>query len=122
MFGVGSAELLILSILPIVVVFVLLPTLYLVIKWTVSSALRGVSSTFREPSAGDHTARQILDERYARGRYAGDDTPGALRPGRDRARGVRAGTQVHTGGVSDAGVFAHFGTTLKALLNAAVVW
>jgi uncharacterized membrane protein len=39
-----------------------------VIKWTVSSALRGVSSTFRETSAGDHTARQILDERYARGR------------------------------------------------------
>jgi len=50
-----------------VVVFVLLPTLYLVIKWTVSSALRGVSSAFREASAGDHTARQILDERYARG-------------------------------------------------------
>jgi len=59
--------LLILSILPMVVVFVLLPTLYLVIKWTVSSALRGVSSAFREASAGDHTARQILDERYARG-------------------------------------------------------
>jgi len=58
---------LILSILPIVVVFVLVPTLYLVIKWTVSSALRGVSSAFREASAGDHTARQILDERYARG-------------------------------------------------------
>lgn len=58
---------LILSILPMVVVFVLLPTLYLVIKWTVSSALRGVSSAFREASAGDHTARQILDERYARG-------------------------------------------------------
>ena len=57
----------ILSILPMVVVFVLLPTLYLVIKWTVSSALRGVSSAFREASAGDHTARQILDERYARG-------------------------------------------------------
>ena len=82
MFGVGSVELLILSILPIVVVFVLLPTLYLVIKWTVSSALRGVSSVFREASAGDHTARQILDERYARGRYAGDDTPGTIRRGR----------------------------------------
>jgi uncharacterized membrane protein len=63
-----SVELLILRILPIVVVFVLLPTLYLVIKWTVSSALRGVSSAFREASAGDHTARQIVDERYARGK------------------------------------------------------
>ena len=99
---------LILSILPIVVVFVLVPTLYLVIKWTVSSALRGVSSAFREASAGDHTARQILDERYDRGdrreRYA---------RGRARARGVRAGAQGHTGGVSDAGVFAHFGTALR---------
>ena len=71
MFGVGSVELLILSILPIVVVFVLL---YLVIKWTVSSALRGVSSAFREASAGDHTARQILGT---------SATPGAIRQGRD---------------------------------------
>jgi uncharacterized membrane protein len=38
-----------------------------VIKWTVSSALRGVSSAFREARAGDHTAPQILDELYARG-------------------------------------------------------
>jgi uncharacterized membrane protein len=42
-----------------------------VIKWAVSSALRKVSSTIREGySEGlgrSHTARQILDERYARG-------------------------------------------------------
>jgi uncharacterized membrane protein len=48
-----------------------------VIKVTVASALRGVSSAFREASAGDHTSRQILDERYARGA-----TPAALRQGR----------------------------------------
>jgi hypothetical protein len=109
MFGVGSVELLILSILPIVVVFVLL---YLVIKWTVSSALRGVSSAFREASAGI----------TPRGRSWTSATPGAIRQGRDRARGVRAGTPGHKGGVSDAWVFAHFGTAVKALLNAAVVW
>jgi uncharacterized membrane protein len=69
MFGVGSVELLILSILPIVVVFVLL---YLVIKWTVSSALRGVSSAFREASAGI----------TPRGRSWTSATPGAIRQGR----------------------------------------
>jgi uncharacterized membrane protein len=64
MFSVGSVELLIFSILPIVVVFVLL---YLVIKWAVSSALRDISSAFRDAFARDLTARQILYERYARG-------------------------------------------------------
>jgi putative membrane protein len=66
--SIGSVEILILSILPVVVMFVLL---YLVIKWAVSSALRSVSSAFREGLreglARDHTAREILDERYARG-------------------------------------------------------
>jgi putative membrane protein len=52
--------LLIFSVLPIVV-------LYLVIKWAVSSALRSISSSFREAFTASRTAREILDERYARG-------------------------------------------------------
>jgi uncharacterized membrane protein len=52
--------LLIFSVLPIVV-------LYLVIKWAVSSALRNISSTFRDVFTASRSAREILDERYARG-------------------------------------------------------
>jgi putative membrane protein len=63
-YGVGYVELLIFSLLPIVVMFVLL---YLVIKWAVSSALRNISSTFRDAFTASRTAREILDERYARG-------------------------------------------------------
>ena len=55
---------LIFSVLPIVVTFVLL---YLVIKWAVSSAPRNISSTFRDVFTASRTARQTLDERYARG-------------------------------------------------------
>ena len=51
---------LIFGVLPIVV-------LYLVIKWAVSSALRSISSSFREAFTASRTAREILDERYARG-------------------------------------------------------
>ena len=50
---------LIFTILPIVVMFVLL---YLVIKWA-------VSSTFRDVFTADRSAREILDELYARGEY-----------------------------------------------------
>ena len=59
-YGVGYVELLIFGVLPIVV-------LYLVIKWAVSSALRSISSSFREAFTVSRTAREILDERYARG-------------------------------------------------------
>ena len=52
------------SVLPIVVMFALL---YLVIKWAVSSALRSISSSFRQAFTASRTAREILDERYARG-------------------------------------------------------
>jgi putative membrane protein len=38
-----------------------------VIKWAVSSALRNISSTFRDAFTASRTAREILDERYARG-------------------------------------------------------
>ena len=62
--SIGSLEILLLSVLPIVIMFVVL---YLVIKWAVTSALRSVSSAFREGLARDHTAREVLDERYARG-------------------------------------------------------
>ena len=83
------------------------------IKWSISSALRGVSSAFREASAGDHTAQQILDEHYARG-----DTPGA----RSGSRSTRRYAGTYRRSERRSGVFAHFGTAVKALLNAAVVW
>ena len=41
--------------------------LYLVITWAVSSALRSISSSFREAFTTSRTAREILDERCARG-------------------------------------------------------
>jgi uncharacterized membrane protein len=62
-YGVGYVELLIFTVLPVVVIFVLL---YLVIKWAVSSALRDISSTFRDTFTGSRCVREILDERYAR--------------------------------------------------------
>jgi uncharacterized membrane protein len=38
-----------------------------VIKWAVSSALRSISSTVHDAFTASRTARDILDERYARG-------------------------------------------------------
>ena len=63
-YGGEYVELLLFSFLPIIVMFVLL---YLVIKWAVSSALRNISSSFREAFTASRTAREILDERCASG-------------------------------------------------------
>jgi uncharacterized membrane protein len=78
-FGGGYVELLNFSLLPIVVLFVLL---YLVIKWAVSSALRSISSTLHDAFTASRTARDILDERYARGEI-----------GREQCEQMRRGIQ-----------------------------
>ena len=106
MFGFGTVELLAFSVLPIVVMFV---RLHLVIKWAVSSALRNIASAFRDTLTSSRTARQILNERYARAEIWREEYE-------QRRQDVLHGAN------GPPRTFPAYEATVKALLNWPVVW